>query len=375
MEWIEMMKTILIMGTQFGDEGKGAVAHMLAKQLECDFMVRFNGGANAGHTVVDSNDDVTKFNQLPSGANIPGVISVIANGSVVDVEKLCDELERNQTKVIIISKAAHVVLPRHIKQEYQNEADRGVNKIGSIGTGNGPCYADKMLRTGVTMGQFVRDPRNRQMVNRLHSLGVWVTDTRKYLQNYQEKFDGVMILEGAHGWELDIDHGDYPYVTSSNCGVGGAATGTGLDPRKIDHVLGVVKAYSTRVGNGSFPDAMHDHERVLLRWNHAEVGTVSGRQRRVDWIDLDRLQVACVANGVDSVVLTHVDALAGLDRVKAIYNQKVVTFKGWHDISECRTVSDLPKSVMEFIRGVESKLGVPVYGISIGPREDQFITQ
>ncbi len=370
-----MKETIVILGMQWGDCGKGKIAHATAKKTLCDLMVRFNGGSNAGHTVTNIDGVPRKFNQLPSGHSIPGMRSVIANGSVIDPIKLMAE-RGGATNQLTISDAAHIITGAHIGRESILEKHL---KIGSIGTGNGPAYSDKMLRTGMRVGQLMRGDNaisiaDSHLKEALVNSNIEVTDTTKYLRDAQKYGDGVMILEGAHGWELDIDHGDYPYVTSSSCGIGGAVIGTGLDPKSFDRVIGVVKAYSTRVGAGAFAGGMLSSERMQIRDNHSEIGTVSGRQRRVDWIDISRVKAACEANGVDEIALTHVDVLKGMNDVTLLGDVENVYLPGWNDdISEIKRFDDLPDAVVTYISMVEELTDVKVSMISVGPREDQLI--
>lgn len=363
-----MKRTIVILGMQWGDEGKGKIVHAVAKQTGCNLMTRFNGGPNAGHTVELEDGTVMKYNQLPSGCELRGMRSVIANGSVIDLSKLFGELDDKDIQ-LTISDGAHLITQAHINADEYAEEQRGKNRIGTIGTGNGPAYASKMMRDGLRVKEYVSAIYSASTLG-----GIEVCNTEMCLRTAQACESGTMILEGAHGWELDIDHGDYPNVTSSSCGVGGAAIGTGLDPRSFDEVIGVVKAYSTRVGSGEFPNKMNDAERGHLRSNHPETGTVSGRQRRIDWIDIGRVRQACRANGVDSIALTHLDVLKGFYTLKLLDTNGVIEIIGFlGDISRCRKFNDLPLGAKEFVWKIQENIGVPVAMISVGPREDQMI--
>lgn len=377
LERIALKDTIVILGMQWGDEGKGKIVHAIAEHTDCDVMVRFNGGANAGHTVELDDGTTVKYNQLPSGCELPFMRSVIANGSVVNPGKLVNEMVDKNID-LIISKAAHVVTPSHIMLDEKREASRKV-KIGTTLTGNGPVYAAKMARTGMRAEDLcspaIEIPLSeRQLAIALEATGANIWDTQEYLMAAQGLEFGTMILEGSHGWELDIDHGDYPNVTSSSCSVGGAAIGTGLNPRSFTKVIGVVKSYSTRVGAGSFPNVMTDPERQHLRRNHPETGTVTGRKRRVDWIDVGRIRQACAANGVDSIALTHLDVLSGFYEIKLIDNDEIITFTGFpEDISNCKYFNDLPINAQEFVYEIQESVGVPVKLISVGPKKSQLI--
>ena len=374
-----MKHTILVMGMQWGDEGKGKIVHALTKATNCDLIVRFNGGANAGHTIELDSGERLAYRQLPSGSGIEGVRSVIANGAVIDFIKL--KLEHSgKFANVMLSIDAHVVTPEHVQRDGNQEMIRGAgNKIGTTLTGNGPVHSDKAARYGMTVGQLVVGdvvPEEYHVpLEALNSMAIQLIDSQKYLRHCQEAEDGTLILEGAHGWELDIDHGDYPFVTSSSCGIGGAVIGTGLNPRSIDEVIGIVKAYSTRVGAGSFPDAMSAEEKNHLRTNHSEIGTNTKRQRKVDWMDISRLQQACEANGVDDIALTHIDVLTGFDSVKIILSEnEILSMPGWiENLQNCRKYDDLPENARTFVKTIERCVKVNVGIISVGPKESQLI--
>jgi len=374
-----MKHTILVIGLMYGDCGKGKIVHALAKVTKCDLIARFNGGANAGHTIELDSGEKLVYKQLPSGSGIPGVRAVIANGSVIDLMKLKSELEGQQAAVML-STDAHVVTPEHILRDELQEGQREPgNKIGTTLSGNGPAYSDKATRCGLTVGQLSSEGRvNDKYDASAHMLDespIQLIHSQEYLRRCQKYETGVMILEGAHGWELDIDHGDYPFVTSSSCGIGGAAIGTGLNPRSIDEVIGVVKAYSTRVGEGDFPYKMISRDRLHIRASHPEIGTNTKRMRRVDWMDAGRIRKACAANGVDQIALTHLDVLTGLSRVQILaQNNKTVSIPGWtENLGECIQYSDLPINAQTFVKTLEDFTGVRVGLISVGPKESQLI--
>ncbi len=374
-----MKHTILVMGLMWGDEGKGSVVHALAKATGCDLIVRFNGGANAGHTVELDDGQRLAYQQLPSGSGIKGVRSVIANGSVVNFHKLLIE-HWGKDANIMISTDAHVVTQEHINRDKSHEFNRDArDKIGVTNSGNGPVYSDKMSRFGMTVGQLVSGDRipeeYQEAFDDLNASRVQLINSQEYLREVQAHDDGVMILEGAHGWELDIDHGDYPFVTSSSCGIGGAAIGTGLDPRSIDEVIGVVKAYSTRVGPGAFPNIMSLEDELLLRENHSEVGTNTKRRRRVDWMNIVRVKKACEANGVDRIALTHLDVLSGFQQVHISKEAGICwSLPGWpENIQNCREFEELPPEAQAYVKLIENLTGVYVSLISVGPKESQLI--
>ncbi len=341
------MSVTVVVGTQWGDEGKGKVTDVLTR--EADVVARFQGGNNAGHTVVVG-EDTFKFHLLPSGVVREGIVNVLGNGVVVDAQVLVDELEdlaeAGIEPTIHISDRAHVILPYHRLLDGAEEEARG-ESIGTTKRGIGPTYSDKMSRSGIRVGDLLDASTLRERLEDtvasktrlLQALGKdvsldveelvathaalgkrlepFVTDTVKLLGDAVDAGEKV-LLEGAQGTFLDIDHGTYPFVTSSNTTAGGAATGTGIPPTRLDEVVGVVKAYTTRVGGGPFPTELPYEDPVgehLTEVGH-EFGTTTGRRRRVGWLDLVVLRRAARVNGLTAYALTKVDVLEGLEAVE-----------------------------------------------------------
>ncbi|NBV84073.1 adenylosuccinate synthase, partial [bacterium] len=335
------MTVKIIVGAQWGDEGKGKITDILAEKM--DLVVRYQGGNNAGHTVVVG-DKTFKLHLIPSGILYKTVTCVIGNGVVLDPEVLFQEMATLRAQGIEvspdyfkISSIAHVILPFHKLLDSKQEADRCENKIGTTGRGIGPCYTDKISRNGVRIIDLLNKDRLTKLIRQrnwetilntnldidgiieqYHQLGLrlkpYVTDTSLYI-NQAIDAGKNLILEGAQGTMLDVDHGTYPYVTSSNPVSGGACIGTGIGPHKIHQVIGVAKAYSTRVGEGPFPTELTENMGELLRQRGAEFGTTTNRPRRCGWLDLVGLKYAIRVNGLTEICLTKLDVL---DECKSI---------------------------------------------------------
>ena len=396
---------IVVIGAQWGDEGKGKIVDYLAAQS--DIVVRFSGGANAGHTIVTGN--VTyKLHLVPSGIVYPDTINILGSAMVVDVEELFKELDiisgqgLDWEGRILISERAHVVLPRHKKMDLEMESARR-NPIGTTGRGIGVAYAEKAHREGIRIIE-ITDPelfaelRNEEKkflepyVDRLRSMSVNMT---AFMAGQKGK---QILFEGAQGILLDIDIGTYPFVSSGYAAAAGAAAGGGIGPRSLDKILGVFKAYSTRVGNGPFPsefseDRDGDLERVVREIGR-EYGVTTGRPRRCGYLDLVALKYACRANSIDSLVLTHLDVYDGMDEITTCvaYNcggeeitdfpasSKMLekaspvtkTFKGWKTpISDVATYDDLPENAKEYIRFIEEYTETSIDIVSVGYKRDQ----
>ncbi len=416
----------VVLGLQWGDEGKGKVIDMLAGST--DYVVRCQGGANAGHTVV-CNGKKTVLHLLPSGALHKEALCIIGNGVVVDPVALSEELaslegsDVNLEARLRVSDRAHMVLPYHKLLDAANEAKRGDKKVGTTLRGIGPCYGHKMSRQGLRCGQilldnfedllrsqlvatnkhlkelgedgFDIDEMHAQVLPYCEALRPYVTDTVALLHE-AVKEDKCMLFEGAQGVMLDIDFGTYPYVTSSNTGVGGVVTGSGLNHKNVGEIIGIVKAYTTRVGEGPFPTELDDAGAEELRQRGGEFGATTGRPRRTGWLDLVVVAYACRLNGMDSIALTKLDVLStgddlpvcvayeldgqrldtvpasleDLARVKPVYE----TLPGWsEDISSCRSYDDLPKAAQDYVRFVEAQTGVRVGYIGVGPDREETI--
>ena len=417
-----------ILGAQWGDEGKGKIVDMYSEQA--DVVVRYQGGHNAGHTVwVDGTKYVLRL--IPSGIIHNDTVNVIGSGTVIELDALFKEINELKEKGInfkgrfFISDRAHVIMPYHIFFDKHKEELKGANKIGTTGRGIGPTYMDKIARNGIRISdlfdeQFLHD-KIENNVNELNKYAVkaygvdpinieetinyckrhvkdlkdYVVDT-SYLLNKYIKDGKKIMLEGAQGTMLDIDFGTYPFVTSSNGTAGGACTGTGISPRNINCVTGVMKAYTTRVGSGPFPTELFDDDGEALRKAGHEFGAVTGRPRRCGWLDLVAAKYAVMINGLDYIALTKMDVLDNMDtiklctaydidgkiveefpanlkdleKIKPIYKE----FKGWKtDLSKTITLEDLPKEAKEYIDFIKEYLGVPYCVISVGTDRHQTI--
>ena len=420
------MSTLVIVGAQWGDEAKGKIVDVLS--ADADFVVRYSGGNNAGHTVIVGSDEF-KFHLLPAGILYPGVTAVLGGGMAVCPKSLIDELERTRAMKselgqLLVSPAAHVVFPYHRLLDQLEEEARGANKIGTTSRGIGPTYTDKVQRNGIRMGEFVEPKVFRQRLtevvtvkNRLlemfghppiefeplfaeysgyaESIRPYVSDIEGVLQGAVRAGKSVMF-EGAQGTFLDLDHGTYPYVTSSHPISGGACLGTGIGPRDIDSVLGVCKAYTTRVGSGPFPTELTDETGDRIRQQGHEFGTTTGRPRRCGWLDLFALKHSCRINSLSGLVLTRIDVLSGFENVNVStgYSKAgsvldhfpccvheweglepvLETVPGWSgDIRGARSLSELPQTAQDYVRLVEDYTETPVAILSIGPDRAETI--
>jgi adenylosuccinate synthase len=342
------MANVVVVGTQWGDEGKGKIVDILAR--DADVVVRFQGGSNAGHTVV-SNQDAFVFHLIPSGILYRGTLCMIGNGVVVDPSALIDEIDSLQAKSVeigknfVISRLAHVILPYHKAIEKAAEQSKGSRRIGTTGKGIGPSYADKMARIGIRMGDLLNPDLFRkkldenlteinEFLDRLYRVnGFQLEKVFQQYMIYAERLKGYVadtsillnmaidanksvLFEGAQGTHLDVDFGTYPYVTSSSATAGGACTGTGVGPTKINAVMGVVKAYTTRVGSGPFPTELLDAVGGGLQERGREFGATTGRPRRCGWFDAVLVRYATRINGLTSLAVTKLDVLDGCRELK-----------------------------------------------------------
>ena len=422
------MPGIVIVGAQWGDEGKGKITDLLAERG--DSVVRFQGGNNAGHTIVRG-DEHWKFHLIPSGILYPGKSCVIGNGVVIDPKILIDELDglrarRVDVSGLRISANAHLIMPYHLLLDSAGEARLGKLQIGTTRRGIGPCYSDKAARLGIrvqdlldekilkkkivaamepkrlSLRPFAKDPSldlhtmTEQYLTYGHRLEQHIADTAKLMWDLLEA-GRTVIFEGAQGAMLDIDHGTYPFVTSSNPVAGAACVGAGVGPKSIDEIWGVSKAYTTRVGAGPFPSELHDDMGELIRRRGGEFGTTTGRARRTGWLDLVALRYAARLNTLTSLVITKLDVLSGFDRIGVCtsyrgsedaefvdfpYHQtvlhhatgEVTELDGWQeDLDECRSMSDLPDGAREYLQFIAESIGVPVALIGVGAGRDQVI--
>jgi adenylosuccinate synthase len=420
------MSTLVIVGAQWGDEAKGKLVDVLG--AEADMVVRYSGGNNAGHTVI-ANGQEYKFHLIPAGILHPHVTSVLGGGMVVDPKGLLDELDRTrglkaELGELKISSAAHVVFPYHRRLDALEEEARGSNKIGTTSRGIGPAYQDKVARVGIRMSEFVHptvfpqrlrevlDVKNRMMLlfgepsidydallaeytAYADRLRPFVVDIEPLVQD--AVYGGKKVLfEGAQGTFLDLDSGTYPYVTSSHPTAGGATLGTGIGPRSIDGVLGVCKAYTTRVGAGPFPTELHDDVGDWIRTHGKEYGTTTGRGRRIGWLDLVVLRHSCRLNSLSGLVVTRLDILAGFEKIKVCtsyelhgkqikyvpqdaleFAEAVPVFEeldGWSgDLRGCRCLADLPASARTYLDFMADQTGCPVAIVSVGPDRAETI--
>ncbi len=415
------------MGAQWGDEGKGKVTDLVAERA--DVVVRFQGGNNAGHTIVRDGESF-KLHLIPSGILYPGKTCAIGYGVVVDTKVLTEEidgLKRRGVDVsgLRVSANAHLIMPYHLLLDHAGETRLGERQIGTTRRGIGPCYADKAARLGIRMQDvldeqilkeklvaamepkrlslrpFAKDPAldlhtmTEEYRTLGHRLEPFIADTTRLVWEALDR-DRLVIFEGAQGTLLDIDHGTYPFVTSSNPVAGAACIGAGVGPKDIDEVWGVAKAYVTRVGEGPFPTELDGELAEQLREAGGEFGTTTGRARRCGWLDLVALRYAARINGLTGLVITKLDVLTGLDPLRICtryagpgeatfdtfpYHQSIVhkvtpeyiEMPGWDaDISGARRVGDLPAEARDYLRAIEDFVGVPVVMVGVGPARDQI---
>ena len=394
------MTVRIIVGTQWGDEGKGKITDILA--ADTDIVVRYQGGNNAGHTVI-ADGEIFKLHLIPSGILFPETVCVIGNGVVVDPEVLLEEIEMLRGRGVKvtpdnlrISSAAHLILAKHKKLDAEQEAARTADKkIGTTGRGIGPAYTDKISRAGARLEIFLRKKVPAELVEFQGKIAPYVIDSVRYLNEALAAGKDI-LLEGAQGTMLDVDHGTYPFVTSSNPTAGGACTGSGIGPTHIDEVWGVVKAYSTRVGEGPFPTELLDKDGEFLRAEGAEFGTTTGRARRCGWFDAVVVKHAARVNGLTDLVITKLDVLDKLPKIKICtayeINGQTVTdlptdlelfsrakpvyteLAGWQkDTTQCRSFSDLPSEALKYIAKLQELVGVKITLVSTGPDRAQAI--
>ncbi len=420
------MPTLVIVGAQWGDEAKGKLVDVLGG--EAKLVVRYSGGNNAGHTVITGGQEF-KFHLIPAGILHPATTAIVGSGMVVCPKGLLEELDRTRAQksdlgTLLISSAAHVVFPYHRMLDSLEEEARGSNPIGTTSRGIGPAYQDKVARIGIRMGEFV-DPKifpTRfaevvQVKNRMLAMfGKEPLDYSALLAEYQAYAERLrpfvkdtdpivqeavyggerVLFEGAQGTFLDLDSGTYPYVTSSHPTSGGAAIGTGIGPRMIDSVLGVCKAYTTRVGAGPFPTELLDDVGEWIRQHGKEYGTTTGRGRRCGWLDLVMLRHSCRLNSLSGLVVTRLDILSDFETVKVAVGYKLdgkeidyvpsnsfdfarvepiyYSFPGWKgDLRKCRKLEDLPTEARAYLDFMEEFTQTPPAILSVGPDRDETI--
>ena len=423
------MPAVVIVGAQWGDEGKGKATDLLGDRI--DYVVKFNGGNNAGHTVVIG-DETYALHLLPSGILTPGVTPVIGNGVVVDLDVLAEELDGLEARGLDVSKLmvsshAHVVTLYHRTLDKVTERFLGKRQIGTTGRGIGPTYADKINRVGIRIQDLFDEGILRQKVegaleqkNHLlvkvynrraieidevvtellahrERLAPMVADTSLELNKALDRGDTV-LFEGGQATMLDVDHGTYPFVTSSNATSGGAATGAGVAPWRLTSIVGIIKAYTTRVGSGPFPTELDDASGDWLRDRGHEFGTTTGRPRRTGWFDAPIARYATRVNGITDYVLTKLDVLTGLEEIPVCVGYEVdgkrvddvpwsqsdfhhatpiyESFPGWSEnIEGAREFSDLPQAAQDYVTRLEDLMGQRVSVIGVGPSRDAVIVR
>ena len=422
------MAGITLVGAQWGDEGKGKITDLIAYDM--DYVVRFQGGNNAGHTVIHG-DRVLKLHLIPSGIMYPHITPVIGNGCVIDPKVLLEEIDKLEadglsTHRLLISCNAHLIMPYHRDLDGASERRLGSEEIGTTRRGIGPAYMDKASRMGLRIQDLTDEHIFRKKLEaalmekndilaKVYGLPTYTVDeiTDEYMK-YAERIrphiedtslvinkaldaDQWVFFEGAQGTLLDLDHGTYPFVTSSSSTAGGACTGTGVGPKRIDRVLGIAKAYITRVGSGPFPTELFDETGELLTKVGGEYGTTTGRQRRCGWYDAVIVRYAVRVNGLTDLVITKLDVLSAVDTIKvcvayeydghrynelpahqtAFHHAKPIyeELPGWkgEDITQCRTFEELPKNARDYITYIEDLADVPVSIIAVGPSREQTI--
>ncbi|HUQ59852.1 adenylosuccinate synthase [Lentzea sp.] len=424
------MPAVVLIGAQWGDEGKGKATDILGERVQ--WIVRYQGGNNAGHTVVLPDGQKFALHLIPSGILTPGVKNVIGNGVVVDPGVLLEELAGLEEKGVdtgglLISSDAHLIMPYHVAIDKVTERYLGKAKIGTTGRGIGPAYQDKLARVGVRVQDLLDEKILRQkveaaldfknqvlvkvynrkaldpdqVVDQVLERGQHfvhrIADTRLLLNQALDRGE-IVVLEGSQGTLLDVDHGTYPFVTSSNPTSGGATVGSGVGPTRISTVIGILKAYTTRVGSGPFPTELNDDMGEYLRKQGGEFGVTTGRSRRTGWFDAVIARYASRVNGITDYFLTKLDVLSGLEKVPVCVAYEVdgrrvdempmtqtdvhhavpvyEELPGWfEDISHCREFDELPANAKAYVEYLESIIGARVSAIGVGPGRDQTIVR
>jgi adenylosuccinate synthase len=421
------MPAIVIVGAQWGDEGKGKATDLLGDDV--DYVVRYQGGNNAGHTVVIGEESYA-LHLLPAGVLSKHATPVIGNGVVIDPAVLIEEMDGLLARGVscdrlLISANAHLIMPHHIALDKVTERHLGNARIGTTGRGIGPTYSDKAARMGIRV-QDLLDPgilaqklelvlreKNQVLTKVYNRRGIdaqataaeylghfrrlqrYVADTGRVLNQALDE-QKVVLLEGAQATQLDVDHGTYPFVTSSSPTSGGACAGSGVGPTRITKVIGIVKAYTTRVGAGPFPTELTDARGEWLRKQGGEYGVTTGRPRRTGWFDAVIARYATRVNGITDYFLTKLDVLSGLEQVPVCvaydvngtrhdevpmtqtdFHHAVPVYEyldgWWEDISSAKEFDDLPRNAQAYVRAVEGMIGAPLCGIGVGPRRDQTL--
>jgi len=423
------MPAIVIIGAQWGDEGKGKATDLLGSRI--DYVVKFNGGNNAGHTVVIG-DEKYALHLLPSGILSPGVVPVIANGVVIDIEVLFEELDALIARGVdvsrlLVSANAHVITQYHRTLDKVTERFLGKRQIGTTGRGIGPAYADKINRVGIRIQDLFDEnilrqkvegalhQKNQLLVKLYNRRSITIDEIVADLLSYAERLrpmvadtglilnqaldaNKIVLFEGGQATMLDVDHGTYPFVTSSSSTSGGASTGSGVGPGRLERVIGIVKAYTTRVGAGPFPTELHDESGEWLRQQGFEFGTTTGRPRRTGWYDAPIARYSARINGVTDFVMTKLDVLTGLEKIPVCVAYEVdgvrveevpvsqsdfhhavpiyEEFDGWsEDITGVRKFEDLPVKAQEYVLAIEAISGSRISAIGVGPGRDAIVVR
>lgn len=419
----------LVIGSQWGDEGKGKIIDLLASKA--DFVVRFHGGNNAGHTVVTKGKKYP-FHLVPSGILNPNVIGVISNGVVVDLNTLISEIEMlkkdklDLRKKLIISDRCHLIMPYHKALDEAYENARAKNKLGTTRRGIGPAYADKVSYNGIRIYELYHWERfvekfsfQAGLKNKILKLfGVKPVDVTREIEKFKKLREMIrpyvrdtfvlfedlikkkknILLEGSHGVMLDVDWSPYPFTTASNVVLGAVNIGTGIHPQKIKKVWGAVKAYTSRVGEGPLPTELSDKQANFLRNKGEEFGTTTKRPRRIGWLDLEAVKFSSKINGFTDIALTKIDVLKGIKKLKICVGYELAgkkisysscgyeelekltpvykEFDGWiEDVKKIKKFKDLPENCKKYIKFIEKFLGVPINIISLGPERSVFLTR
>ncbi|GIG23900.1 adenylosuccinate synthase [Cellulomonas denverensis] len=423
------MPAVVVLGTQWGDEGKGKATDQLGSRI--DYVVKFNGGNNAGHTVVVGGEKYA-LHLLPSGILSPGVVPVIGNGVVVDLEVLFQEIDALEARGVsaerlLVSSAAHIIAPYHRTIDKVTERFLGKRRIGTTGRGIGPAYADKINRVGIRIQDLFDekilrqkvegslDQKNHLLLKVYNRRAITVDETVEDLLRFAERLrpyvadtplvlnraldDGkTLVFEAGQATMLDIDHGTYPFVTSSSATAGGACTGSGIGPTRIDRVVGVAKAYTTRVGEGPYPTELFDADGEWLRQTGGEFGTTTGRPRRTGWYDSVVARYSSRINGLTDIVLTKLDVLTGRDRIpvavaydvdgrrvdempddQSDFHHATPVYEyldGWtEDITGAREFDDLPRNAQRYLERLEDLSGCRISAIGVGPGREATVTR
>lgn len=416
------MKVDILLGLQWGDEGKGKIVDVLTPKY--DVIARFQGGPNAGHTLKFNNVKHV-LHTIPSGIFRENAVNVIGNGVVIDPAIFKQEIDKlveqgvDVAKRLVVSNRAHLILPTHKALDIAYENAKGDQKIGSTKKGIGPTYTDKTARLGLRVGdiansfdekyqklknthldilkhhewEFDVDAYEKEWLEGIELIKTLQTGDTEYLLNNYLNDRKAILAEGAQGTLLDVEFGSYPFVTSSNTVSAGACTGLGLAPNRIGEVFGIFKAYCTRVGSGPFLTELNDSAGEHMQVKGAEFGATTGRRRRCGWLDLPALKYAVMLSGVTHLIMTKIDVLSGLETIKVAesYKQGSKTidyipfddtciepvykeFKAWkQDVSECKSYNELPDEAKEYIEYIEKEVGVPILIVSVGPERDKTL--